>query len=395
VRAVLQFLVDELANGRAEQVNEQRIAESVFGRTAGFRSGEDNIVRVTLAHLRARLEKYYNGEGRDESWVLEIPKGKHVPVLRWRETEPAAAVSPIEVPKPKRDRPPVLYGCLALLVLTNLFTGWRWLTPKTQAADSRQKTFLAALFANQTSPVTLVVTDHNLWANRFIFGDTVRLSDYIGRTFNTVPAGSATASSVTARRAKEFTRGRTSTSVTSAAVAAEFQRVLQPEGVRVRHPSEIRTLDLQTDNLILLGAPWVNPWIQLFEDRLNFQIVPRPDSTAFEIRNTHPQGDEAAMYVSHVESGVRLSYVRVVLVPNLSGNGHVVLIGGNTGDPPQEAGANFLAGPESLAGILHRFDAPSVSRVPPFELILEVRSLERNSVGTRIVAQRRHDDWRH
>lgn len=84
LRSVLQFIIASLLEGRAEDVNEQTIGEAVFGRPPGYNPAEDNIVRVSIRHLRIRLDHFYAEEGKDEPWILEIPKGRYTPVLRPR-----------------------------------------------------------------------------------------------------------------------------------------------------------------------------------------------------------------------------------------------------------------------------------------------------------------------
>ena len=67
LRAVLQYLLRSLEAGTSEAITEQSIGQTVFGRTEGYNAAEDNIVRVTLRHLRTRLEKYYQSEGQNEA----------------------------------------------------------------------------------------------------------------------------------------------------------------------------------------------------------------------------------------------------------------------------------------------------------------------------------------
>jgi hypothetical protein len=60
-----------------EQIHEQEIGAEVFGRSNGYDTSVDNIVRVNATELRKRIESYFEGEGADEPFILEIPRGSY------------------------------------------------------------------------------------------------------------------------------------------------------------------------------------------------------------------------------------------------------------------------------------------------------------------------------
>jgi hypothetical protein len=90
LRDFLLYVVDRHLAGAPQEVTEAMIGHRVFGRPASYNPGEDSIVRTEARILRQRLEQYFNGEGKHEPVVLDIPKGAYVPVLRPRFTRPAA-----------------------------------------------------------------------------------------------------------------------------------------------------------------------------------------------------------------------------------------------------------------------------------------------------------------
>src|SRR5215510_4161928 len=67
LRSVLAYLSQMLEADKTEQLSEQSIGQEVFGKPAGYNYSEDNIVRVTVRHLRTRLEEFYQTEGRGEA----------------------------------------------------------------------------------------------------------------------------------------------------------------------------------------------------------------------------------------------------------------------------------------------------------------------------------------
>jgi hypothetical protein len=61
--SLLAYVCDLTLNGRAKEINEQNIGESVFGRSQNYDSSIDGIVRTQASRLRQRLELYFNEEG--------------------------------------------------------------------------------------------------------------------------------------------------------------------------------------------------------------------------------------------------------------------------------------------------------------------------------------------
>jgi Tol biopolymer transport system component len=105
----LRFAVEETLVGRGESVKESVLGLEVFHRGADFDPRLDPIVRVQAAKLRTRLKEYYQGQGKTDPVIIELPKGAYVPVFRLREelaavaeAEPRAVVSTGETPAPPR-----------------------------------------------------------------------------------------------------------------------------------------------------------------------------------------------------------------------------------------------------------------------------------------------------
>ena len=78
----LRFVVDQHLQGKAVELKESLVGIEVFGRTPGFDSRQDSVVRTEAARLRVRLTQYYAGEGAGDPVVIELPKGGYTPVFR-------------------------------------------------------------------------------------------------------------------------------------------------------------------------------------------------------------------------------------------------------------------------------------------------------------------------
>lgn len=107
----LRFVVDEKIAGRSERLKEHTIAQEVFHRDESFDPKTSSLVRVEAGRLRAKLDRYYRSEGRDDPIVLEIPKGGYAPVLR-----PAGPAAPADATDADNGEPPKVERRLAAIL---------------------------------------------------------------------------------------------------------------------------------------------------------------------------------------------------------------------------------------------------------------------------------------
>ena len=82
--ALLRYIVERTLNGQSDRLKEFTLGAEALGRGESFDPRTDPIVRAEASRLRSRLERYYAGEGRARSLVIEVPKGSYVPLLRER-----------------------------------------------------------------------------------------------------------------------------------------------------------------------------------------------------------------------------------------------------------------------------------------------------------------------
>src|SRR5580765_8392633 len=85
LKRFLTFVVNESVAGRSDQLKEYVIGVQVFGKEDSFDPRTDPIVRVQARRLRARLVRYYRGEGQNDGVVIELPKGGYSPLVKPRE----------------------------------------------------------------------------------------------------------------------------------------------------------------------------------------------------------------------------------------------------------------------------------------------------------------------
>jgi hypothetical protein len=83
----LRFTVEETLAGRGSDLKQYVIGLKVFDRAGFFDPRSDPIVRIGALRVRAKLKAYYQTEGREDSILIEFPRG-YIPVFRWRQKTP-------------------------------------------------------------------------------------------------------------------------------------------------------------------------------------------------------------------------------------------------------------------------------------------------------------------
>jgi len=81
LRRFLRFAVEAKLAGQESQIKEYVIGREVYDRDEQYDPRIDPIVRVEARRLRAKLEKYYQGEGLTDPIRIDLPKGSYVPVI--------------------------------------------------------------------------------------------------------------------------------------------------------------------------------------------------------------------------------------------------------------------------------------------------------------------------
>src|SRR5215470_7814201 len=82
VSKFLEFVVEEVLAGRANEIKEYTIGVKALGRSADFNPQFDAVVRIHAGRLRRMLREYYNANTSSEPLMIEIPKGSYVPAFK-------------------------------------------------------------------------------------------------------------------------------------------------------------------------------------------------------------------------------------------------------------------------------------------------------------------------
>jgi len=80
----LSFIVETTLAGKSDSIKAYTIAVEALDRRTEFDPQSDPIVRVEAGRLRHALERYYSGPGRDDTVVIDMPRGTYVPSFQRR-----------------------------------------------------------------------------------------------------------------------------------------------------------------------------------------------------------------------------------------------------------------------------------------------------------------------
>jgi hypothetical protein len=127
----LRFVVEKHLEGRHDDIKESVIAVEVFRRNPDYDPKQDSIVRTEATRLRARLREYYAGDGKDDEWIIELPKGAYAPVFVQSEREIASKPVGSEEQAPGSGTRLRFLMALAGIAVVLTVTGcWWWLNHK-------------------------------------------------------------------------------------------------------------------------------------------------------------------------------------------------------------------------------------------------------------------------
>jgi hypothetical protein len=383
LRDLLLDIADHTLAGDTDSLSEQAIGVRIFGRQEGYNPAEDNIVRSSVRQLRFKLKEYFETEGCDEAWTLEIPKGGYVAVFEHRTVQVALPELVRHPPaaKPKGSRlVPVLLAVSGLLLSACSMLGWRAFS--SPAGPIENETLFSDLFRQNPGPIHFILTDSALVLMTSFMGHTPSVETYADRSF--IEEGSLQARTAFDQSLWTSLQAR---QITSLADVLILQKVFQacPDASRrieVRHAKHMQVRGFKSGNFIITGSPISNPWEGLFEPSLNFQYQP-----GVGIVNRAPVNGEATVFQR--DNLHRIDHARIAVVKNLSGNGFVLLIAG-VGMEGTEGAGEFLLRNDSLQLIRKSIGLSPREPLSSFELILQIATLDGTARSERIVAWRRH-----
>jgi hypothetical protein len=408
---LLQFLVGQAYGPDADALKESTIGVEVFGRRPDFDPKTDPVVRVQVHRLRRKLQEYYESDGRQDSILIEIPRGTYVPLFgRVEGVLPATQLPSILPDTPREPSLAAVPGrnnrlrnlsiAAVMACITFLMAGiWLGKTqprfesevtaleenPNPKTLNDPAKAFWMALLGNDRTPIiahadAVFLLDSSNDLFWFPHGE----SGYRGALVDPALAQQYAANpALVARAGKLYYENSYLGSGDTDAIgilANLFGRLgLKPV---LQAGSDLTPEDLKQHNLILVGSSFQSYAVAQFNTMGDFTFE-AAKSKAHDwsglIVNGHPRPGEERVYRTErdpVTKVVKVDHALVTVEPGIVSGRYIIDLGGldTTGS---EGAALFLTsanGMEELSKALSSQGIHGANGGPPlFQALLGVQ----------------------
>jgi len=396
LRDLLQYITAQTIRGYAHELTEQHIGEAIFHKPQGYSPLEDSSVRVHARQLRLKLHEYFDGVGRDEPLIIEIPKGSYAPTFRVaKAVETGQAVPVVEPIAPRFNRtilPWTLCGVLTLLC-AGLFVSLQLSGVRGAPAHAITPPWPFPQIFDSRHQTVIVVADGNYGMFRILTGERGSLEHYLQRDFSQRPP--ALKLGTAGSRFADYISNSTLTSFADVANAVSLVKIAGPlqKQILVRSARDLRIRDLDHENYVFVGSPASNPWVSLFQDKLNFrESEAAVGNSAKAFVNTNPLPGEQARYEGLRWTGTEGDdYATIALLPNLTKDGSVLILQGLQQEGTEAAG-RFLAEADNRRQLQRLLGIPISDAFTEnvwFEALVRSRTVSGAPNSTSLVAVRR------
>jgi hypothetical protein len=386
----------------------------VFNRKPDYNPGQDNIVRVEARSLRKRLEVYFATEGRNEPVIISMPKGSYsicfetrptgfeaaAPVeisYRIPDTLPVASSVPIAPAVPVESAVPVASSgsspwlvrilSAVIVALLGLIVA-QWQTRRPEKTIQRNTPALILPFSaliDAAKDTYIVTSDSCLVLIEELRQRRISLDDYITGRYVTDTHAPDPVKQDLIRLLLQ--RRYTNTPETGIAVRIIQRNSWDSEHLFLRSGHGVQLADFKNHNVILFGSVTSNPWAALFSEKLSFQFDWDQVRRGL-YRNRSPQPGEQAVYSMSTfpgESGN--AYAEVAFVPNVNGEGNVLLISGTTAEGTEAAG-EFITDEKRAGAALRAMGIDPAGPPRYFEILLQAKAVAGSASQSTILATR-------
>ena len=405
----LQFIVEHALDRHFDELKERTLGVALFGRSPSYDTGDDAIVRVTACDVRKRLTQFYAEFGFDSEFRVELPPGSYIPefknmaaALSSHPGKIETAVETVKIPPAsaaeapaKSPVPETVHGrriiwlpaaiLAGLAILTGVF--W-WNQRRVVSANISPSHVLPWSGLIQASRQTHVIfCDPELVTLQRLLNSTVSLSDYANQRYSPAPAEIKPE----VRHIMEAVSFRgANVAAVDAAMALQIDNLIVPSTKRSMEMHTARSMrlgDFKTeDSFVLFGSPRSNPWVELFQDQLDFGFEFDGVRRAEFIRNKRPQNGEAATYVPTAEGwGTGQAYAIIALVGNPGQTGRVLLLAGSNAEATEAAG-KLATNLDALSKALRARGIDPNGPPRPFEILLRVSTMAGSPNTSEVIA---------
>lgn len=407
LKSFLRFVVTQTLENHDTHLKEYTIATEVFGRHSNYDSRNDSVVRVQASRLRTKLHEYYANEGKDDSIILDLPKGGYIPVFTVAmpsngtvdsvpevETLPAAELSSSAaaskalepVPQHREDQRPQDRWLYALLIAISALAVLGALSAfyyRAQVSQLSDPTFSRAGDIAELKAAT------PLWNDFLSSSEPILVSFSNTRFIGTAETGMKLLNPFTMTHKDETTAESSNASV----ITEHYTGIGEVMGVyaladffsKARHPFRVkRSLlmtwdDLKASNLVILGSPAENNLLRDLPQQQDFVFGVLKDengNVSYGITNLKPKSGEQKYYVARQEglsrSQISEDYAVISYLKGLDSKNRLMILAGITTYGTQAA-AEYVSNPEHIKELLTHLnttDDPTNPKLPVYYQVL-------------------------
>jgi hypothetical protein len=228
------------------------------------------------------------------------------------------------------------------------------------------------------NPTNVVLDDAAIGLYQELTGRQIQLSEYFDRSYRRMLFSPLPGSSQLDQELADALLLKRQNSYENVALLPKIAHLADKSGssTSVRFARDLSFRDMKGGNAILLGNGMSNPWIQPFEKHLTVQWNYDHATDAYypvDSSATIPDRYRNSSDPTHPHE----SFASVAFLPNLGGNGNVLIISG-TGGTSIGAALDYLSDEEAMAQLRSHLPGHNSSTFPYFEVLLRVEN--RNSL---------------
>ncbi len=397
----LRYIVERTLEGEFHSLKERTIGVELFQRSPAYDTGQDAIVRVTASDVRRRLQEHYGRYGDASEFHIQLPRGSYVPeitILNGSASQPETKTHPVEMVE--TPTPAEVHSATEIVPLRSHHHRWIGIAVSAAAclvlvlAGTALRRSVMAKPAVSLPPwtailrpghaVRIITSDPNVEELQELTRRNISISDYANHRF--IPDDMAL--TIDQQQFYRFYQHADNAAAIDTPLAVSIARLASSDfPIEIHSARSLHITDLQNDdNVILIGSPRSNPWVELFQDQLDFRLVYHPELGQEIVENVNPRGHEQASYLPTARGfATGESFALVALVHNQNRSGHVLLLAGASGEGTETAG-HMVTDRDHLVRLLQYCGLSANGPVQDFELLLELRTLAGEPSATNMVA---------
>jgi len=381
LRRLLRYLADKSLSGEAGQLKECTIGLDAFGKPPSYDPQHDSIVRLQAGRLRQKLAEYYRTEGKDDPFIVELPKGHFK--LSWEPRQAAASDpssdpivnSPPLLSSARRNRTmQILCGILLISVAWAVYaTGELWSERRKRIPlRSGWTPELAKLwrpFVDTNRPLIVAIEDP-LFVE--LKGTETLYRDKSLNRWQDVVSSPKVAAFRKAFNNVEIEPRYYYTDLGEVNAAFLIGRLLSlgQQNITLARSSLVYWQQFADNNVVFVGAHW------FFDEQLGgMPITPAMIQDRAGIHILKPEPGEPAILVDQLPTGTAEDGEVYTLVTHTSGPLGTTDIESFTSNrtPGRVAGVHWFTDPEFAKILFNRLKTPSGEIPRYYQLVLKVK----------------------